>query len=85
MLSGRYTVVCADDDESAEDIVEECCGRLGMERSGKEALVHGTEVLPAGAHVRSWPGLRPAGERVPARRGNAQAQSSGAARALTVI
>eukprot|EP00971_Amphidinium_carterae_P134918 2673425-Amphidinium_carterae.3 len=33
-----------------------------MDRSGNEKLVHGTEVVPAGARVRSWPGLRPAGE-----------------------
>eukprot|EP00971_Amphidinium_carterae_P148862 2951063-Amphidinium_carterae.1 len=43
MLSGRCTVVCACDQENTEAIVKECCGRLGMDRSGKEALVHGTE------------------------------------------
>eukprot|EP00971_Amphidinium_carterae_P214586 4258323-Amphidinium_carterae.1 len=62
MLSGRYTVVCGNDKDLAENIVKECCGRLGMYRSGKEALVHGTEVLPATAIVRRWPGLRPQGE-----------------------
>eukprot|EP00971_Amphidinium_carterae_P290644 5771641-Amphidinium_carterae.1 len=62
MLSGRSTVVCAYDSENSEQIVDQCCSLLGMERSGKEALIQGTEVVPATAWVRSWPGLGPKGE-----------------------
>eukprot|EP00971_Amphidinium_carterae_P090945 1800071-Amphidinium_carterae.1 len=62
MLSGRSTVLCASDVENAEEIVDRCCRKMAMQRSGNEALVHGTEVVPATAMVRSWPGLRPKGE-----------------------
>eukprot|EP00971_Amphidinium_carterae_P009271 183031-Amphidinium_carterae.1 len=62
MLSGRSTAVLAEDGNSSEDIVEECCSRLGMDRGGTEKLVHGTEVVAATAKVESWPGLRPKGE-----------------------
>eukprot|EP00971_Amphidinium_carterae_P239092 4746181-Amphidinium_carterae.1 len=62
MLSGRSTVLCADDSKNAKQIIDRCCSRLGMERSGNEKLVHGTEVLPATARVGTWPGLRPRAE-----------------------
>eukprot|EP00971_Amphidinium_carterae_P290915 5776991-Amphidinium_carterae.1 len=62
MLSGRLTVVMASGDDQAEDIVGRCCHRLTIHKSGQESLVHWTEVVPATAMVRSWPGLRPAGE-----------------------
>eukprot|EP00971_Amphidinium_carterae_P229853 4561109-Amphidinium_carterae.1 len=62
MLSGRSIVVMSTGFDNVEQILGECCRRLGMDRSGNEKLVHDTEVVPAGAEVGSWPGLRPAGE-----------------------
>eukprot|EP00971_Amphidinium_carterae_P235466 4672862-Amphidinium_carterae.1 len=64
MLSGRSTVVCTcvTAEKDAEQIIDQCCSRLAIQRSGKEALIHGNKVLPATAKVGSWPGLRPAGE-----------------------
>eukprot|EP00971_Amphidinium_carterae_P074136 1465199-Amphidinium_carterae.1 len=68
VLSGRSTVVCAcDEDEvrdgqDAEMIVERCCMRLMIFRTGNEKLVHGAEVVPETAIVGSWPGIRPKGE-----------------------
>eukprot|EP00971_Amphidinium_carterae_P170830 3385612-Amphidinium_carterae.1 len=62
LLSGRSTVVMSDGDNNAETIIEHCCRRLTIHESGKEPLIHGTEVLPATAQVRSWPGLRSKGE-----------------------
>eukprot|EP00971_Amphidinium_carterae_P302356 6008046-Amphidinium_carterae.1 len=62
MLSGRSTVLCARVDANADQIVQQCCWRMGITQSGKEKLIHGTEVLPATTKVESWPGLRSAGE-----------------------
>eukprot|EP00971_Amphidinium_carterae_P289869 5755871-Amphidinium_carterae.2 len=63
MLSGRSTVAASRGGfDNVEQILNQCCGHLGMDRSGNEKLVHGTAVVPARAEVRSWPGLRPAGE-----------------------
>eukprot|EP00971_Amphidinium_carterae_P228644 4535178-Amphidinium_carterae.1 len=64
MLSGRYTVVVASryHGEGALGIVPRCCSRLGITRSGTETLLHGTEIVPAKARVRDWPGLRRPGE-----------------------
>eukprot|EP00971_Amphidinium_carterae_P314925 6260327-Amphidinium_carterae.1 len=52
----------SDGDDYAETIIECCCSRLTIHESGTEALIRGTEVLPATAQVRSWPGLWPGGE-----------------------
>eukprot|EP00971_Amphidinium_carterae_P081125 1604870-Amphidinium_carterae.1 len=49
-------------DDNAEAIVGKCCSRLQIQGRGTEALVHGAEVVPATAMVRSWPGLRQEGE-----------------------
>eukprot|EP00971_Amphidinium_carterae_P249375 4950000-Amphidinium_carterae.1 len=62
MLSGRSTVVMSGGDDDAEAIVGICCFRLEIQGRGTKALVHGAEVVPATAEVRSWPGLRPKGE-----------------------
>eukprot|EP00971_Amphidinium_carterae_P045481 894982-Amphidinium_carterae.1 len=66
MLSGRSTAVLANEEESVEEIVTQCCIRLRVglraHECGTESLLHGTEVVPATAQVRNWPGLRPQGE-----------------------
>eukprot|EP00971_Amphidinium_carterae_P250753 4977619-Amphidinium_carterae.1 len=62
MLSGRSTTVLANAEESVEEIVSQCCGLLEIHERGTEALVHGTEVVPATAQVRNWPDIRPQGE-----------------------
>eukprot|EP00971_Amphidinium_carterae_P061855 1224922-Amphidinium_carterae.1 len=62
MLSGRCTAVLAGGCRSASNIVEECCRRLAIHRSGTERVVHGTEVVPNAARVSDWPGLGPKGE-----------------------
>eukprot|EP00971_Amphidinium_carterae_P092616 1834274-Amphidinium_carterae.1 len=62
MLSGIYTVVLARGSESVENILRRCCVSLDVTRTGTEAFVHGTEVVPDTAAVIAWPGLRPQGE-----------------------
>eukprot|EP00971_Amphidinium_carterae_P233305 4630585-Amphidinium_carterae.1 len=62
MLSGRYTAVMSKGDERAEATVGRCCRRLEIQGRGTEKLVDGTEVVPATARVKNWPGLRPRGE-----------------------
>eukprot|EP00971_Amphidinium_carterae_P288034 5717868-Amphidinium_carterae.1 len=62
MLSGRSTVVMSRGDDDAEDNALRCCSRLQIQKTATAALLHGTEVLPARAQVRSWPGLGPIGE-----------------------
>eukprot|EP00971_Amphidinium_carterae_P005851 115725-Amphidinium_carterae.1 len=47
---------------SADDVVEYCCERLGIKRSPTDVLVHGLDVVLATARVRDWPGIRPRGE-----------------------
>eukprot|EP00971_Amphidinium_carterae_P078851 1560105-Amphidinium_carterae.1 len=49
-------------DQTATDVLETACSRLGITKSGKESLVHVTEVVPATALMKDWPGLRPLGE-----------------------
>jgi len=63
LLSGRSAVVLSEGLGNAEGFIRDwCCSRLGITSSGTEALVHGTEVVPAWALVGTWPGLRPRGE-----------------------
>jgi len=62
MLSGRSTAVMSLGDDSVETIVGRCCSRLQMQKSGRESLIHGAEVVPPGAQVLDWPGLQPKGE-----------------------
>eukprot|EP00971_Amphidinium_carterae_P139898 2771696-Amphidinium_carterae.1 len=49
MLSGRSTATVSLGHDFAEDIIRQCRARLGFGRSGTEALVQGTEVVPATA------------------------------------
>eukprot|EP00971_Amphidinium_carterae_P228935 4541739-Amphidinium_carterae.1 len=56
-ISGQYCI-----GYTAADLVKEACRRLGITSSGRESLVHGTEVVPATACIQNWPGLRPRGE-----------------------
>eukprot|EP00971_Amphidinium_carterae_P323248 6423990-Amphidinium_carterae.1 len=49
LLSGRSTVVMARDYSDFTIIVGRFCRRLGLDRRGTEALIHGAEVVPAGA------------------------------------
>eukprot|EP00971_Amphidinium_carterae_P238149 4727922-Amphidinium_carterae.1 len=62
LLSGRSTCLVAAGYDNADSIVGACCRRLGRGRSGTEALIYGTEVVPDGALVQDWPGLRAQGE-----------------------
>eukprot|EP00971_Amphidinium_carterae_P215013 4267176-Amphidinium_carterae.1 len=49
-------------DDTAAVVVKQACRQLGIAKSGRESLVHGTEVVPATACVQDWPGLCPKGE-----------------------
>eukprot|EP00971_Amphidinium_carterae_P080205 1587197-Amphidinium_carterae.1 len=62
MLSGRYTIVLANVIDRFERIIRECCRRLGMNCSGTESLIYGTEVVPSTVSVFHWPGIRRLGE-----------------------
>eukprot|EP00971_Amphidinium_carterae_P073039 1444517-Amphidinium_carterae.1 len=53
-ISGRF--------DGTADVVVKACRQLGITKSGRESLVHGTEVVPM-ALVRDLPGrLCPRGE-----------------------
>eukprot|EP00971_Amphidinium_carterae_P147616 2925763-Amphidinium_carterae.1 len=56
MLSGRSTVLVSKGHDFLDSMVERCCRRLGMNVSGTETLLCGTEAVLDGAEVRDWPG-----------------------------
>eukprot|EP00971_Amphidinium_carterae_P233097 4626763-Amphidinium_carterae.1 len=62
MLSGRSTVAVSTGLDTFEKMLNKCCGGLGLERTGNEKFIHGTEEVPRAYYVGSWPGLRPFGE-----------------------
>eukprot|EP00971_Amphidinium_carterae_P014763 291340-Amphidinium_carterae.1 len=61
-MSGRRTfLACASRKPfSTEDALRRCFQRLSLHGSGK--LVHGVDVVPDGAQLSCWPGIRPPGE-----------------------
>eukprot|EP00971_Amphidinium_carterae_P234560 4654503-Amphidinium_carterae.2 len=65
MLSGRSTVVAAEDDDFAEDVLERCRERLGLadvDGSTME-LWHGSDKVPDDdTEVQDWPGIQPRDE-----------------------
>eukprot|EP00971_Amphidinium_carterae_P036336 714487-Amphidinium_carterae.1 len=64
MLSGRSTVVGAEDYWRADNVLAMCHRRLSLDGGARmEAqLWHGPEMVPADARVRDWPGVQPKGE-----------------------
>eukprot|EP00971_Amphidinium_carterae_P297431 5908982-Amphidinium_carterae.1 len=62
MLSGRcsYYVTMGDseDEEDTQFMVRVFCDLLGIEGRGTETLLHGMDVVPTGAMVAEWPGIR---------------------------
>eukprot|EP00971_Amphidinium_carterae_P269565 5347637-Amphidinium_carterae.1 len=58
MLSGRYIYMISYASANAEQMVRQCCMRLGISRSGAETLLHGIDVVPSTAIVQNWPGIR---------------------------
>mmetsp|Transcript_50934 Transcript_50934/g.114584 ORF Transcript_50934/g.114584 Transcript_50934/m.114584 type:complete len:189 (+) Transcript_50934:55-621(+) len=65
MLSGRSCYSCVKTlqamTEPAASIIRRCCERLGLEFSGREVLVHGSDVVPIAAPLLDWPGLNGCG------------------------
>jgi len=56
-MSGRYCVVAVHKNEvSKAQVLRTACKKLGMVFTLKEALLHGTEVVPDLTPVRDWPG-----------------------------
>eukprot|EP00971_Amphidinium_carterae_P225397 4470678-Amphidinium_carterae.1 len=51
-----------DDDLNTEEVLELCCEKLGVSPTGSMCLVSGDGVVPAGALVHDWPGMRAHGE-----------------------
>eukprot|EP00971_Amphidinium_carterae_P341208 6479895-Amphidinium_carterae.1 len=45
-----------------EKVLLECCEKLGVSSVGSMCLVSGDDVVPAGAVVENWPGIRAPGE-----------------------
>eukprot|EP00971_Amphidinium_carterae_P101152 2001256-Amphidinium_carterae.1 len=62
LLSGRLCFVPADSRDKTREILLRCLGRLGLDRSGSEKLVHGRDVVLAIAQVQHWPGILPCGQ-----------------------
>mmetsp|Transcript_56532 Transcript_56532/g.104660 ORF Transcript_56532/g.104660 Transcript_56532/m.104660 type:complete len:201 (-) Transcript_56532:170-772(-) len=56
LMSGRSCCLAASQFDSTGDILQRCCGRLGLECSGKEQLVHGSTVVMEGVPLCEWPG-----------------------------
>eukprot|EP00971_Amphidinium_carterae_P290128 5760591-Amphidinium_carterae.1 len=63
MLSGRCIVVLAPDGMDDENVLDECCRRLGLADGYTMKLLDlsGEEVHDF-SFVRNWPGLQPKGE-----------------------
>eukprot|EP00971_Amphidinium_carterae_P087827 1737740-Amphidinium_carterae.1 len=64
MLSGRSTVVAADEEWNEESVLYVCRERLGLADDGATLeLCHGSDWVPAdGTEVQDWPGIQPKGE-----------------------
>mmetsp|Transcript_4750 Transcript_4750/g.8128 ORF Transcript_4750/g.8128 Transcript_4750/m.8128 type:complete len:347 (+) Transcript_4750:21-1061(+) len=60
MLSGRYAVVpsCIALNETADQVIRTCAKRLNLPGTGGAKLVHGADIIPGGARIKDWPGLR---------------------------
>eukprot|EP00971_Amphidinium_carterae_P080892 1600515-Amphidinium_carterae.1 len=65
MISGRQAMVVSPrrDNLNTEEVLEECCSKLGIGTTGSMCLVSGDGVVvPAGAFLSAWPGIRACGE-----------------------
>eukprot|EP00971_Amphidinium_carterae_P240872 4781837-Amphidinium_carterae.1 len=63
MLSGRSTMMAAEDDEDVELVLDKARERLGLPEDGATMeMWDGSESVPADAWVEDWPGLQPRGE-----------------------
>eukprot|EP00971_Amphidinium_carterae_P149990 2973168-Amphidinium_carterae.1 len=64
MISGRQAIVPCEIilDLTTEEVLWECCKKLGVSSTGSMRLVRGDDVVPARTHVRDWPGTRAPGE-----------------------
>eukprot|EP00971_Amphidinium_carterae_P264456 5246063-Amphidinium_carterae.1 len=64
-LSNKSTWVLFEEEDirdcNAEDVLRECCERLGLSQTGTEQLVCGSDVVAATTPVADLPGLQPAG------------------------
>jgi len=60
LLSGRSCYVTRSPGlrlgDNRECLLRQSCKRLGMERTGNEELLHGTDFVPADEDVENWPG-----------------------------
>eukprot|EP00971_Amphidinium_carterae_P291352 5784581-Amphidinium_carterae.1 len=66
MMSGRHAIVLSPWNLharlSTEEVLEECCEKLGISSTGSMCLVSGDDVVPARTDVRDWPGIGVLGE-----------------------
>eukprot|EP00971_Amphidinium_carterae_P065142 1291158-Amphidinium_carterae.1 len=64
MISGRQAIVICEmfSEHDTEAVLQECCEKLGISSTGSMCLVSGDDVVPAGAFVDDWPGIRACGE-----------------------
>mmetsp|Transcript_49190 Transcript_49190/g.90737 ORF Transcript_49190/g.90737 Transcript_49190/m.90737 type:complete len:174 (-) Transcript_49190:104-625(-) len=67
LLSGRHTYCFMRRDVLSfvtplEDVLRDCCQKLGLEYRNTMRLLHGSEEVPADVKIHQWPGLRPTGE-----------------------
>eukprot|EP00971_Amphidinium_carterae_P201676 4001952-Amphidinium_carterae.1 len=67
MISGRQVLILSRRaagriKHTTEDVLQECCEKLGISSTGSMCLVSGVDVVPAQADVRHWPGIRDGGE-----------------------
>eukprot|EP00971_Amphidinium_carterae_P282605 5610415-Amphidinium_carterae.1 len=59
MLSGRSTVVAAEDDDYVELVLDKARERLGLPDDGATMEVwHGSESVPDDEVVQDWPGIQ---------------------------
>eukprot|EP00971_Amphidinium_carterae_P260681 5171632-Amphidinium_carterae.1 len=64
MISGRQAIVLSTGTmaKNTEEVLEECCEKLGVSFTGSTCLVSGDDVVPARTVVADWPGIRACGE-----------------------
>mmetsp|Transcript_4343 Transcript_4343/g.10655 ORF Transcript_4343/g.10655 Transcript_4343/m.10655 type:complete len:227 (+) Transcript_4343:22-702(+) len=62
MMSGQYVVIASSGCETEGDILQSCAAQLCFPCTGTEVLVSGEDIVPDGACVCDWPGIRPCGE-----------------------